>query len=290
MAKMVLSAKELAAKLRGIELLASQGRTITDAMQETGLTELTYYPRWHDVQYVEPAFPIAYLHIPRTAGTSLSRVLSEHWRRVVLVPRWHNLRDLPEKEIERALLLYGHFRAYQLERPLFSRFRVITVLRDPLDRVISSYRYGFRRAVVEADSNSYAAMRFAARVNFVEWFYSKYGIDRHAQLYMLGLNAGEQRHQMSLDILLERAKMRLDRMVVGLFEQIDLYMGLLEKVIGLPNVNLPRVNTTEGIAEDRIKISNAELAAMRAILAPDYALYQYAKERFDRLCQDAQFS
>jgi Sulfotransferase family len=290
-------------KLLRVNVLVSQGRNVANAMRESGLKGLTYY-----APYIVPNFPIAYLHIPRTAGTALSQMLAEHWRKVLLIGTWQQFGRLHKDQIENALLVSGHFRAFQIEKSTFERFRVLTVVRDPLARAISSYRYAHRRGIKIDDlwgpsienldnPDMEPGMRFAADHNFIEWFHSKYGrVGRHAQLYILGANAdenvpeliaraGEAERKLLFSEWLERAKRRLDKMLVGIFEQIELYAVLLESALGLPRSSLPRVNTSDGVAVDKIDLNNYQRMEMQQILELDYDLYEYAKARFSQQYQ-----
>lgn len=237
--------------------------------------------------HVPPSIPIIHLHLPRTGGTSLASMLAQHWGSAIIVSNRLEFRDLPSTEIAKASFISGHFHASQLENNLFARFRILTVLRDPLARSISEYEYSHRRAVIEADSTADDSMKYAARSSFSDWFYSDYGVDRrHHQLYFLGLNENEKRRTVPLTTLLQRAKTRLDGMLVGIFEEIDTFGMLLKKAIDLPNSTLPHRNAAKGTAGDRVNLSDAELKIMRDILAPDYALYQHARDRYERLCRE----
>jgi hypothetical protein len=100
--------ERIVAKLIQVNVLVSQGRNVANAMRESGLDELTYY-----APYIVPTFPIAYLHIPRTAGTALSQMLAEHWRKVLLIGTWQQFSRLHKDQIENALLVSGHFRDFQ---------------------------------------------------------------------------------------------------------------------------------------------------------------------------------
>ena len=279
--------EQIVAKLRQVNVLVSQGRSIADAMQEIGLDELTYYARSTTVPYIAPDFPIAYLHIPRTAGTSLSKMLAEHWRKVVLISTWEELSKFPKSQIEKALLVSGHFRAFQLEDPTFDRFRVLTVLRDPLARAISSYRYAYRRAVHDKDVDVKPNMRFASGHNFVEWFHSKYGSEGIAMpnfVFWASVLENDKDNCCFPNGLNGQRPASIG-MLVGTFEQIELYTALLEKALALPKLSLPRVNTSEGVAVDKIEVSDSQLIAMRKLLEPDYVLYGYAQDRFNQLYQ-----
>lgn len=236
-----------------------------------------------NIPYVPPNPPVAFLHIPRTAGTLLTQTLAQQWRRVKIFATWQEFRDFPKAKLTSLDLIAGHFYAYQIEMPLFSRFTAITILRDPLERAMSSYAFA-RNEVERGNPNVDQNMEFAAKLDFFEWFHSYYGLTRHDQLNILGINSGEAPRLLSLSQRLARAKCRLDDMLVGTVEQIDNFAGLLEKTINAPKLTVQRTNTTDG-SKDELKVTSSQLAAMKEVLALDYELYRYGRERFVKLCE-----
>jgi hypothetical protein len=91
---------------------------------------------------------ILFVHIPKTAGISLFSALAA----AVGTDRAIRFSDaskenrekllaMPDEEMRRYHLISGHFPlAIYLKKPL-SDYRVITVLRDPVDRELSAYYY-----------------------------------------------------------------------------------------------------------------------------------------------------
>lgn len=112
------------------ELVLAVTSTANDVRHDTGTTAVTMF-----------------VHIPKTAGTTFNSVLSYQYghRRSVWVP-WDNVRvedtidRLADGDRDRLTLVRGHFpfgwHEY-LERPV----RYITMLRHPVDRVVSLYYY-----------------------------------------------------------------------------------------------------------------------------------------------------
>lgn len=93
-----------------------------------------------------------FIHIPKTAGTSMRLLLERFFdekERVYLYggePPGITLeafRDLPETVKKRIRLVYGHFR-FGVHEWLPQKARYITMLRDPVDRVVSLY-YFYKR-------------------------------------------------------------------------------------------------------------------------------------------------
>ncbi|MFT5112817.1 MAG: hypothetical protein ACI8P9_002145 [Parasphingorhabdus sp.] len=91
--------------------------------------------------------PVIFLHIPKTAGTTLRSVLVSRYSRSSVYTIGNDinrdiesLRDLSEVEKQKILLLQGHM-TFGLHEYLAHGARYITVLRDPVERVLSEYRF-----------------------------------------------------------------------------------------------------------------------------------------------------
>jgi len=97
-----------------------------------------------------PDEQLLFLHIAKTAGTSLIRLLDQHFIEDELCPvDWptrYLLREIKPEEIQRARFVRGHFE-YNYVIKMFARPpRIMTMLRDPVERFVSEFEH-IRRLV-----------------------------------------------------------------------------------------------------------------------------------------------
>ncbi len=91
---------------------------------------------------------LLFMHIPKTAGTSirslLERPFAAHERAYLYNESWgislEAFRSLPNKEKEQFRLVCGHFN-FGVHEWMPQEARYITILRDPVERVISLYHF-----------------------------------------------------------------------------------------------------------------------------------------------------
>lgn len=220
---------------------------------------------------------IAFVHVPKTAGTSLTTVLAKGWGRVKIVGQAREVDAMPAEEVEDLTLVAGHFFPYQLRRPCFRDYAAVTVLRDPFDRLVSAWRFAHER-VAEGDKVG-PAMAFASAVSFSEFAFSSYGAyERHSQIYNLAREQGMQPQQQPMARMLRRAKRRLDGMLVGTADRLDDFAhALFHRFDRGDPPPMPRLNTTEAVPDEALGLSPVRRAALLEILAPDYELLAHGR-------------
>jgi hypothetical protein len=94
---------------------------------------------------------LIYLHVPKTAGTTMTSILrlrlkylpSERLSFETLGGAPSDIEDIPFERRARARLVYGHVH-YGIHQWIPRPSRYFTILRDPVRRVVSLYRYVLR--------------------------------------------------------------------------------------------------------------------------------------------------
>ena len=103
---------------------------------------------------------LAFIHAPKTAGTSFTRALARGWPRRRGFASREGSAGLSPAELGQLDMVAGHFHAFHMEKPAFADFVRVTLVRDPFDRLISSWHFG--RDQVAAGAQAGPGMRLAA--------------------------------------------------------------------------------------------------------------------------------
>jgi len=226
---------------------------------------------------------ILYLHIPKAAGTTLNTILAQKFlRRGVYTI--HNtktaveeLAGLNDAKREKLQFVNGHF-AYGLHEALGRPFEYITMLREPVDRVVSHYYYVLRNPA------HYLHKHVTSKKMSLK-DYALAGLTKEIDNGQVRLMAGafyrDPYGQCSRE-LLEQAKENLKNhfAVVGLAERFDETLLLLGERYGWKDMFYARQNATV----DRPRLDELPEDAIEAIRAAnplDLELYVFASELFD---------
>ncbi len=229
---------------------------------------------------------IYHIHIRKTAGTVVYNLLSKQFSQNDVCPirseielrgKFPPRQRLPE--ITRYRLISGHF--YTFGSALSPEYKMITFLRDPLTRAVSTFNHiqndirdPFHKKIKgmpisEALQSNLAALEL-----------------NNGQTRFLVGNAGHDHTQLDDQSAVDIAKSFLDQMFfVGIQEQIESSLqGLAQQFsIDVPD-QIPRLNTQ--ITELGIKVgdlSAAELALLQEHNKHDLEIYSYARQQYGHL-------
>jgi hypothetical protein len=231
---------------------------------------------------VRPERPeaVIFLHIPKTGGITLRRIIERQYdRRVVHSvgdPYW-SFYELPEAERSRIRLLQGHM-PFGLHAALPGPSTYVTMLRDPIERVISEYHYllrtptaKFHETVTARGMSLGDVVREGLSVEF----------DNH-QTRLLSDDPWVPFGSCS-DEMLEQAKRNLGERfaVVGLLERFDESVLLMKSRLGWRRpVYYVRRNVTRGRPAPA-SLPPDTRALIERTHGFDVELYRYATELFE---------
>ncbi len=237
--------------------------------------------------------PIVFIHIPKSAGSSLQTMLEDSVGSEALY-KTHTLDQLGPEDWSRYAVLSGHFDLYQTRlAPLPPR--LITMFRDPVERITSLYWYSRSITQAEFERTRVPIDAFAKSVGIEDFFYSapphvRAHFQNYATRLIVGGNLCEGPFGFSLpdaDIL-EIAKERVSNMTAfGLAERFEESTKYMFSVLGLrypgeQQVNVLTDRMTHGDA-DRLETSKPSTSLreyLEQVTALDRQLYNFAVNLF----------
>lgn len=225
---------------------------------------------------------IIFLHIPKTAGTTLNHIFRQQYEPQQL-HAWgptdsiQAYQQLPIEEKKAIRLISGHT-AYGIHELVPGTSTYMTFLRDPVQRVVSYYHF------VKNNDQHYLSSHIANEFKGIKPFVSS-GItpmvDNGQTRFISGAwpepGFGEITSQH-----FAQAKANLDQSftVVGLTEQFDMTLLLLRDAFNWRNIKYVRQNVTKAAPHERI-LTPEERETILAFNHWDMLLYEYACARFE---------
>lgn len=227
---------------------------------------------------------IIFLHIPKTAGTTLNQVIDRQYpaKQVysfgpVAQESLEAYKQMPEVERTRFRVVRGHM-GFGFHQWVPGAATYFTILRDPIDRVISFYyfvqrtRQHYLYNYLEFDGMDLKDLVESHVTTMVD-----NGQTRMISGVWLDARFGE-----CDETTLEQAKRNLREhfSVVGLTEQFDESLILLQQAFGWKNITYTRQNVTRKRPK-RSQLSSGTIDVLRAANHLDIELYDYAKTLFE---------
>lgn len=214
---------------------------------------------------------LVFVHVPRTAGTTLQRVIRDRYPR----ERYLHFDDPERAEQELAAMpkealaaidaVLGHVH-FGVHRHFPQPARYITMLRHPVARIASHYRY------VRSNPSHHLHREVVARnMDLVEYAHGDLSDElRDGQVRMF-----------SPDASLEEAKRALaeEFEVVGLTERFDESLLLMQDAFGWSTPYYARENRSDASSTAP---THEALTAIEAANPLDLALYEFAEELLAR--------
>jgi hypothetical protein len=227
---------------------------------------------------------LIFLHIGRTGGTTLGRVLRANYPSSArfwaddsdLAASMRRLADLGVEERQRLAVVHGHV-AFGVHELLDRPARYLTLLRDPVERAISHYHY-----VCSRPYHRLHAEVSGRKLDLTQYLES--GLSLETDNWQTRSLAGDLETPVAQcgQETLERAKRNVAEWfdVVGLLERFDESLVLWRRRYGWRMPLHARRNAGRG-RPDASELDEATLAALRGLNQLDLELYAWASERLD---------
>ena len=219
--------------------------------------------------------PLVFVHVPKTGGTTINHILMKNFRYRIdsygrnFFPRYYpdefvSLVEPPlPDDTRRPVFFTGHVDlANDVFRYMPVRHVIVTVLREPVARMISHYRH---HSTLPTSIRDDMLSGRVSIVDFVRRFYPR---------YLLQHEIFAPQTKETADAL-----QALDRNVsiFGLQERFEEFVVLLGDLLGLPDIVYAPLNSTP---QDAAPIEPSHIDELRKVLAKDIAFYDDARELY----------
>jgi hypothetical protein len=225
---------------------------------------------------------IIFIHIPKTAGRTLRTVIRGQYRRQQICiasqtpgDPFRDYLSLPAEQQAQIRIVQGHF-PYGLHEHIDRQAVYATMLREPIARVISYYRF----VRDHPEHKNHATVMAKGLAGFIRETQSRQ-LD-NAQLRYLAA-AQDAPFGACTEAMLDEAIWRLDERfaAVGLVEAFDDSLLLMSRALGW------RLPFYRSINVSKHRLGDAELSAdlldlLREYNRLDQRLYDYARQRFEQ--------
>jgi hypothetical protein len=230
--------------------------------------------------------PFFFLHIPRTAGTTLNSILKNNFPPEEILSIYD--KDDYEKNryqsvgfLESITLIIGHLLLESTNPPTFYGMpvRVFTFLREPIARLASEYDF-----LRSWEANHLYTFLHENKVSFREYIRSQerclfYRGKNFMTRCISGKNFMDEPYP---EEALEYAKETLEKSFTffGIQERFFESLVMLADILGLNNILHEKRNALKG--EARTCLDEEDIALARQKNAADMELYAFALELFDK--------
>ena len=241
----------------------------------------------------------AFVHIPKTAGMTVSAILERKFPKDKICPirLYPDLVALPKEERDKYMLFRGHFPFDILGCLLDEPFNCMTILREPVARYYSYYKFMKQREDIQQfpflakEVPLIRKMDFAKFATSTDMMVVKDGLNQQCRYLgreippSVTLPYHVEKRAPTPDEV-ERAKTRLKDMdVFGLAERFQETLFLMSFTFGWEPIMDTLVLNTSG-KSDFLEISEETRLLVEEKNRPDVDLYQFAKDLFEKRYQN----
>jgi len=232
---------------------------------------------------------LIFIHLPRTGGTTLSKILKRQYcsgqtfsikgsNNKNSIKKFKNLSQEKRKKIR---YLEGHV-PFGLHKYLFFKPAYITILRHPVNRLISHFY------LAKSNPNHYLYSRVKDRdMSFVDYIQSKISseLDNGQTRLLSGLKAVDtvHGHGKVTEKVFRRAKKNIKEFfpLVGTTEKFDHFLILLKEYFKWNNVFYFKKNVSP--RKKKIRVNSKIRKIIEENNQSDLKLYQYVNKKLDKL-------
>lgn len=239
---------------------------------------------------------VAFIHIPKTAGTWFSVFLTRHFTEDIVAPPLYGNARQTDFTSEKIKLFTGHFDFYSTE-PGRDRLLLMTFLRDPIQRAISQYR-SFHNA--ENFTQVWRETASPEEIDAIEWSQSASFEEfvLSGNLMILGQLCDVQtRHLTSFpfighDQFLSSAIENLERhfFFFGIQELSEASVALFRHQTGSTVQWVPTAADLNVSERYDVTLSRAAQDRLHELVHNDQQLYDAAKRLFEQRISQAQIA
>lgn len=232
---------------------------------------------------------IIFLHIPKAAGSSLRKVIEKEIKAnqistldLQVGEEFKLAGRFNAEELDKIRVFQGHM-PFGLHREIYKPFTYITILRDPVERIISHYYFVLR------NENHYLYREVTSKkMSLADYVMNKTTneLDNGQLRLISGDNMVDFGH--CTEEMLDKAKYNLRHFfsIVGVSNRFDDVISLLRRHFGWKIKNYKKENVNERKAKSTI-IPQEVLDLIMENNQLDYALYKYALELLDESLKNA---
>jgi hypothetical protein len=235
----------------------------------------------------KPVKPIAFLHLIKCAGTTLEAILRRQYGDSRIIQfgsvqdaekKLDRFEGLPDGERKQIHVLMGHFNVSQRSR-MPSKATCITMLRDPVDRIISEYYY-----ILAHSEHEFYDKVAGKKLSLTEFARSRtyQTLDNQQTKYLSGVGKLKHGEYSAEAVALAKKNLAETFAITGLTERFDESVILMKRIFGWQTPYYVREKVTpnrpprETVPEDAIE-------CIRKYNRMDLEIYEHASRNFEEI-------